>query len=283
MAEAEAGLKQAEEEHGRAQRLFDLNSLTKPEYEAAQAKVVVSQARLKEAQAQLSVNQASQSRARGAISEAHAALSDCVLNAPCDGVLVKRNIEEGSLVSGGTVAMTIADPAKIKVVFGVPDVNLKDLKLGQTLICTSEAAPGTEFRGKVSDIAPGADAKGRVFNVEVSLASSDHKLKPGMVVSIAVDKSDVLAGATRGDQKTETSNLVIPLSAVVRSTKNSDGYAVFIAQTRDGKVTRTGKKGRLGDVFGQMIAVQEGLSPGDIVVTSGSAQIGSGLEVKLLN
>jgi RND family efflux transporter MFP subunit len=53
------------------------------------------------------------------VGEARTALRDCVLASPIEGVVVKKRVEIGSFVSGGTVAFTVADVRTVKVVFAV--------------------------------------------------------------------------------------------------------------------------------------------------------------------
>jgi multidrug efflux system membrane fusion protein len=273
IVEAQAGVDQARLEFDRDAGLFEKESLTKPEYDSAKARLEVSQAKLSEARAQLKGNHATAARAAAVVDEVKLALKDCILVAPIDGVVLKKNVQEGSFVSAGTVAFTLADSTIVKVVFGVPDTELAKIRKGQLLNVTSEALPDQIFSGRVSEISPTADPRSRVFNVEVSVPNSRHLLKLGMVAALKVD----------GAGGSAKPSLSVPLTAVVRSSQNPDGYSVFIVENEGGKYTAKERPVQLGEAFGQKIVVVDGIKSGDTVVTAGSTRIANGEEVRVLN
>lgn len=271
LAEGNIALTQAKNEFARASRLFEKNALTKPEYEDAAAKLEINDARVREAAAQISVNQASARRVRAALDQTRFAAQDCILRAPIDGILIKRNIEDGTLVSTGTVACTLADASSLKVSFGVPDVKLGEMSMGKNVAVTLEAVPNRVFQGRVTDVAPVADPRSRVFNVEVTLPNPDRRLRIGMVASLVAQETPWRALP------------MVPLSAVVRSTTDPDGYEVFVAQSQGDKTIVQDRQVKVGDAVGAMITIVEGLQVGDEVITDGSTRVASGQEVRLLN
>jgi membrane fusion protein, multidrug efflux system len=270
--EGNASLQQAREEFERSSRLYQSNSITKPEYEAASTKLAVCEARVHEAAAQLNVNKATVRRAGAGLDEARLALHDCALIAPTDGTILKRSIEEGTLASNGTVAFTVADTQSVKVAFGLPDVKLKDVRLGQNLPVITEAVPGEVFRGMVTDIAPAADPKSRVFNVEVTIPNRKQLLRPGMVASLQTD-----------DPRPQVSLPAVPLTAIIKSSATPDGYAVFVVRDQGGKVIVEEQPVKLGEASGQLITVLEGLSLAERVVVNGTNKIATGQEVRIVN
>lgn len=276
IAEAQAAVDQAKLDFDRSAGLFAKESLTKPEYDASKARLEVSQAKLNQSRAQLKINHATAARAEAGVEEVKLALKDCILVAPIEGVVLKKNIQEGSLVSSGTVAFTLADSSVVKVVFGVPDTELAKIARGQLLNVTSEALPNQIFSGRVSEVSPSADPKSRVFDVEVSVPNPAHLLKLGMVAALKVDS----AGTAGTPAKAALS---VPLTAVVRSSQNPDGYAVFVVEEQGGKYTARERPVQLGEAFGQKITVVDGIKSGDSVVTSGSTRIANGEEVRVLN
>jgi len=271
LTESKTALEQARLDFERTERLFKDESATKPDYEAAKAKFEMNQSRVKEAEAQLQANEAGKTRVSAALSEAQVILSDRFLKASFDGIIIRRNIELDSLVNNGTVGFVIADTSSVKVFFGVPDVELANLKLGQSVTVTTEALPSEVFAGKISDIAPEADPRSRVFNVEVTLPNWHHKLKSGMVAAL-----------TSGTQANGKALPAIPLNAIVRSSVNPDGYAVFVAKQQDNKIVSEERQVTVGDAFGQMITVLSGLNSGEKVITNGSTRVVAGQEVRVI-
>jgi len=270
LAECLASLEEAQLNFDRGRILWDSNSLTKPDYDALKAKLEVSQSRVEEARARILVDKATESRLGAQFDEARLTLADCSLTAPSDCLVLKRNIEEGSLVTSGSVAYVVADTSSVKAAFGVPDVMLKELFAGQQLNVFTESLPGCKFPGRVSSISPEADPKSRVFEVEVTIPNPLLKLKIGMIASLTVQPGVVRAPA-----------MSVPLSSVVRSSQNANGYAVFVVEEKDGKFWARQRNVALGESFGNMIAVTKGLSLGDRVVTSGSARIADGEQVNI--
>lgn len=273
LKEAEVSLAQSRQEFERVARLYEKESVTKPDYESAKTRLEVAQTRVEGAKAQIESSRTAQDRAKSLIEQAKTNVRDCTVTAPISGIVLKRFIEEGSLASQGAPAFTLANADQVKVAFGVPDVELHNLNLGQTMSVTTEAVPHKVFEGKVSEIAGAADPKTRVFNVEVSLSNRTHELRPGMVASLVLKKQ-----ATAG-----LHDLSIPMTAVVRSSQRSDGYAVFVVEDRAGKLVATERQVELGEASGRLVEVLSGVQPGERVVTSGSTRIASGQEVKLNN
>ena len=126
VTEADADLRQATADYERASQLFENRSISKAEYDAAYARYTASQARR---------------------SQANISLGDATLRAPLDGVVLRRTAEVGSLAGPAAPAFTIADTRVVKVVFGVPDVVVARLELGETLPIQAEALPRRRVEG----------------------------------------------------------------------------------------------------------------------------------------
>jgi multidrug efflux pump subunit AcrA (membrane-fusion protein) len=76
--------------------------------------------------------------------------------------------------------------------------------------------------------------------------------------------------------------MVVPISAVVRSPTNVNGFGVFLTES-SGELTKVRAQDvTLGNTYGNMIAVETGLTLGQRVVTSGTNMIKNGDEVKII-
>lgn len=258
LAEAVATAEQAKQSFDRAKQLFASASLTKPDLEAAEAAFQVTQAKL--------------SGARALVQEAENALADCALRAPLDGVVMKRLVEVGSLVGPGTPGFVIADVSTVKVVFGAPDVMVRELVVGSEQAITTEALSGTVFRGRITRIAPLADPKSGVFDVEVSIPNVGDRLKVGMVAALQVSEP--------GDT---VSALAVPLTAIIKSKEQPDGYAVFVIQDQQGKQIARLQNVTLGAALGNRIAVSQGLRAGERVIVNGATLVTDGEQVRVVS
>ncbi len=206
--------------------------------------------------------------AKASIAEAELALGYCELRAPFSGWLVKRNVDEGQLVGPATAGFVISDVRSVKAVFGVPDIAMEHIRLGSPETVTTDAVPGT-FDGHVTSISPSADPKSRVYSVEVTIPNRDNRLKAGMIASITISS---------GTEKKRVD--VIPLTAVVRSLTQPNGFAVFMPEGTGDTVKVHQHDVELGATYGNLIAVEQGLKPGDRIVVSGATVIKDGETVR---
>jgi RND family efflux transporter MFP subunit len=256
LARAQANYDRAKLSFDRISVLYQNGAATKPDYDNANAQMLDGLASIQSAKA--------------SIAEARIALGYCDLRAPFDGWLVKRNVDVGQLVGPATNGFTISDVRSVKAVFGVPDTSMEHIRLGSPETITTEAVAGN-FNGHVTSISPSADPKSRVYSVEVTLPNSDNRLKAGMIASISI-------GGGRPNTRVE----VVPLTAVVRSPGNPNGFAVFVADETGDTVRVRTQDVTLGDTYGNNISVLSGLNNRDRVVTSGTNMIKAGDQVKVI-
>jgi RND family efflux transporter MFP subunit len=256
LARAQADNDKAKLTWDRVSALYASKSATKPDYDSAQTQLASTTASVSGAQAQLS--------------EANVALAYCSLRAPFNGWIVSRNVDLGTLVGPATNGFTLADTQSVKAVFGVPDVSMNRVRLGQHLSIVTDALP-QPFAGRVSAISPAADPKSRVFSVEVTIPNPHDRLKSGMIASLALDGSQL-----------PQSVLAIPLSAVIRNPGVANGFAVMIAEGGGDTETARLRAIELGDIYGNMIAAKSGLNSGESVITTGAAIVKNGDKVRII-
>jgi RND family efflux transporter MFP subunit len=283
--DAQATFDRSKLDYERARILFSTQSITKPDYDAskatyevAEAKFEVARGQLQSAEARVATSRAQIGAAESRIKTTEAStytasipLQDTNLRAPMTAVVIDRKIEVGTLVSTGATGFTLADLTSVKAAFGVPDLALQSLKLGDTLKVSSDALPGEEMSGQISRISPSADQNSRVFDVEVTIPNPEGKLKPGMIASLSVSE-----GAT-----TQIEVPVVPLTAVTRA-KDNAGYAVLVIEQRDGKPVARMRAVTLGESFGNAVAIKEGLRGGETIITTGVTQVRDGEVIQVI-
>ncbi len=285
-AEAEAAYARAKLEFDRAHNLFASRSLTKTDYDAAKTQLDVAEAKVSAARAQVRTAtaaakaaaaqvEAMQAKGRSAsevVKEARIPLGDTALRAPMDCTILKREVEVGTLVSPGRSGFVIADLRSVKALFGVPDRSVQNLKLGMPLTVTTEALPGQEFRGQITAISPAADPKSRVFDVEITMPNGNNVLKSGMIVSLEV----------QGESAPPADILVVPVNAVIQSKSNPGSYALLVVENQNGKPVARLRTVKLGDAYGNTVAVVEGVKKGDQVITTGATMVIDGDPLQII-
>lgn len=257
VAEAKARQLNDTEAYNRAVTLYSQQSMTAPEYDRAVKNYKVSNAQVIASEANLV--------------EADQNLSYCTLRPPSNGVLLQRKIEVGTLVRPGSEGFVLADVSAVKVLFSVPDIVLGDVSMGEPMEVTTRSIKDTIFVGRITEIAPAANTRSRVFNVEITIQNPENLLKPGMIASLNVAKTD-----------SEIPIFAVPLGSIVRSTNSQDGYAVFTIEEKEGKTFSNRRDVKLGNIYGNRVAVIEGLNLGERVITMGAQNIRSGQEVSIL-
>lgn len=254
LSAAQAQNAEATKDYERAKTLYASESLTKPDFDRAQAK--------------FDSTLAAVDQARANVHQAQLALQDADLTAPFSGYIISRNIELGNLAAPGTSAFSIADTSAVKIGFGVPDYAVRRLRLGQQFSIHLQDDP-KEYKGRVTSIAASADEKNRVFAVEVTVPNPNASLKPGMIASLSltgVHKAPVNA---------------VPLSAVVADPSSSGRYAVFVAKEQGGQWLAHLREVGLGETHESDVAV-DGVNPGEKVVVVGAAGLKDGDSIQVL-
>ena len=256
-AAAEAVFQKAKLDSDRATHLYDTQSITKPDFDAARAQYDASQEQLKSA--------------RALTSEAEIALRDTSLIAPFDGDIVKKAVELGAFVGPGVPAFAVAKTDTVKIVVGVPDTVVRSVKVGQPVDVAIDAFPTRTFHARISRMSSAADTITRNFEIEVAIPNHDHVLKVGMIGSLQFANAD---GADR------TSALLLPLSAVVQA---KDGkYGVFVvSDSSAGEVARLHSVD-IGTVNGSEITVVSGLQTGERIITTGANLLKDGQRIEVL-
>src|SRR6516165_397577 len=204
LARAQAENERAKLSFGRISALYAVGAATKPDYD--------------DTNAQVQATQASVDNGKASVAEAEIALGYCELRAPFDAWVLKRNVDVGTLVGPATNGFTLADTRSVKAVFGIPDTAMGQVRLGSPQTVTTDALPGS-FSGHITSISAAADPKSRVYTVEVRIYNPGNKLKAGMIASISI-------GGARKIQRVNA----VPLTAVIQSPDNPNGFAVFVAE-----------------------------------------------------
>ena len=95
---------------------------------------------------------------RASLDAAHYDLSEVTITSPIDGIVTRRNIEQGETVvigtmnNAGTVLLTIADMSILEAEIEVDETDVPSIQLGQQAEITIDALPDETFTGYVTEI-----------------------------------------------------------------------------------------------------------------------------------
>nr|WP_243137252.1 efflux RND transporter periplasmic adaptor subunit [Desulfofundulus thermobenzoicus] len=133
-------------------------------------------------------------RAQATLAEAQANLDEATVKAPCDGIIVAKNVNTGEMVTPGMPIFTIQQPEKNWVNVKVKETIVGQLKEGQEVTMTSAGFPGKTFNGRIEAIRQKPDFATRratndrgdkdliTYNVKIRL--DNPELKAGMTVTV---------------------------------------------------------------------------------------------------
>lgn len=172
--------------------LLDQGFVSQIEYERSMADAIAQQEALKARQAQLNAAQ----RLSG----------DTVITAPNAGVISKRTVEVGQVVSPNQPLMEIIDPSQLEFAANIPAEAQNQIMVGQHVPFTI-ANRSTQFVGQVSRISPQVDPATRQLTVYIAVNTEQAQgLRAGIYATGRVEYGQTQVG------------VLVPMSAVTVTT-----------------------------------------------------------------
>ena len=132
---------------------------------------------------------------RGIPISGNAASQKARITAPMTGVVIKKGVELGDMVTSGvssfnsgTVLFTVADLKSLIVRVNLNEVDIAKVHVGQPVRVTLDAYPQKVFHGKVTFVSPAAELveKIKVFKVEVTLDELGESFRTGMSANVEI-------------------------------------------------------------------------------------------------
>ena len=124
-------------------------------------------------------------QAQAAVVAARERLGHLSLEAPLDGVVLRRDGEIGEVVEPGQVVFWVGQLAPLWVVAEVDEEDIPVVERGQQTLIKADAFPGQVLEGRVASITPKGDPVSKSYRVRIDLPS-DTPLLIGMTVEINV-------------------------------------------------------------------------------------------------
>ena len=131
-----------------------------------------------------------------ALDESKERLKETDIFAPITGVIIRKLVEEGQIissgvsnVSGGTALAEIADMSRIFIIADVDETDIGNIREGQNVDITADAFYGKVFKGKVLRIAPKGIVENSItiFKVKIEIKGQGKNiLKPMMSSNVDI-------------------------------------------------------------------------------------------------
>lgn len=191
---------------------------------------------------------------------AKAQLAEMTITAPFDGYLGLRQVSEGAYVNNGTVITTLDELQNIKVEFSIAEHYLAEVQVGMPITVTNSAYGHIPFKGNVSAIDTRLDPVTRTVTVHGQLPNKDLKLRPGMLLNVKLELSNLNA-------------LQVPEKAILPLQSRQYVFTV----DSDNVVTQT--EVTIGQRIPGWVEIVAGVAEGDEVIVEGIQKVRTGITV----
>ncbi len=249
LAAAEGQLSEARSNFDRQRQLYDRGFLAKAGLERAEAALTTASSVADAAAAQFGI--------------ATRRLNDTALYADAPGVVTAIGAEPGEVVTPGRMIVQVAREEGMDAVFDVPENLLGLGGIDNVINVALSQNPGITAEGRVREVSPRADAVTGTFRVRVGLIDPPPELRLGSTIT----------GQTTFDP---VGSIEIPASAL---TSADDQPAVWVVDPA--ALTVSLRPITVGRFTPAAVVVQDGLQPGDVVVTAGVQALRPGQQVRM--
>ncbi|HUS30518.1 MAG TPA: efflux RND transporter periplasmic adaptor subunit [Kofleriaceae bacterium] len=231
---AQAQLELAQREVQRTEALVKGGALAQRELDRAQSQVTAAQAQVTQARAQLASSKSQ--------------LGDATVRAPISGVVAKRAVNTGDVVSPGSELYEVIDPSTMRLDASVASDDLSVIGVGKAVDFEVRGYPDQRFAGTIARIAPAADPVTRQIQVLVDIPNPGGKLIAGLYAEgrVSVNKREAL---------------IAPMSAI-----DASGDQPSVLRVKNGVVERTIVAIGVRDERAEVVEVTSGLAPGDVLL-----------------
>jgi RND family efflux transporter MFP subunit len=252
----QAELESSKANFGRAESLMKSGLIPASDFESRRTAWEVVQAQVELARAQ-------EGQAQAEIRELEIRLAQTKVYAPMDGLVARRHIDQGTIVTPSMPILTLVNLSTMVTMAGVPEQDVGRLRVGGRARVEVDAYGEQAFEGRVARIGPVLDPATRSATVEVEIANADGRLKAEMFARVTLDM-----GATRAA-------VIIPRDGLVY--RGSQPGVFLIERSRS-----TFHAIETGQTMGSDVEVLANLAPGTRIATRGSAMLREGDQVKIV-
>ena len=190
-------------------------------------------------------------------------LENCEMRAPYDGYIGKRELEVGmsAIQMQAPIELVMIDIVLANI--SVPENEISQFEKGQEAILEIPALNHLTTSGQVSHVGVVANSISRTYNVKINVVNENVLLKPGMVCEITISKP-------------LHNQLLVPISAITRTS----GKGAYVYMVNEQTKTAVKRNVKIGAIVNNKIAILDGISPGELIITSGVHKVFNNSKIK---
>jgi len=190
------------------------------------------------------------------------------IEAPADGIVLRRLAEPSELVAPGQPVIVLGDTSGGWIVSAaLPDRDIVRVRVGDVARVTLDAFPGREFGASVTELASAADPFTGTYEMKLSIDPAGARFVQGLVAKVEM----------AGDPGATVT--VVPVQALLEA--DGSEAIVYVVATREDHLVAERVPVRIGRLVGERVEVLEGLEAGAQVVTDGAAYLRAGQPVRI--
>ena len=227
----------AEQQYKRREELLDSKTISRSDVDEARLRV---------------------DNAKAQVATRQAIIGKMDITAPFAGWLGIRQVDLGEYLQPGAAIVPLETLDPIYVDFSLPERNIDQVSVGQSIEIAVQAFPDEVFTGQISAMNPGIDPGTRSLRIRATLENPQARLRPGMFAEVRTVLPE------------RPAVLTLPQTAI---TYNPYGDSVFVIQASEAGTVVQRRQVETGDVRNGRVEIVSGLQAGEQVVTVGQVKL----------
>jgi RND family efflux transporter MFP subunit len=255
IAEASAGLKNAQKDYDRFTSLYKQQSASAKELDNVTLQYSSAKSKLEEAK---------QMR-----NEVNAMLNYTSLTAPFAGIITQKTADAGSMASPGMPLLTIEQSGSYQVSASVPENTISQIHQGATAMITINAINKT-INGTITQVNQSSQYSGGQYMIKVSIPDKEKAgLYAGMYANVSIPVKQVVEAKKGSDE------VMVPLASIEHKDELTGLYTIGSNNTALLRWVRLGK------VYGDNVEVLSGLARDEQFIVRADGKLYNGISVKI--
>ncbi|PAB56921.1 efflux RND transporter periplasmic adaptor subunit [Anaeromicrobium sediminis] len=246
---AKANFDSAKINHDRVKRLYDQGIVSKSEYDNVNTLYLVAKAELRSAETGIAI--------------AKEAFSNTSIFSPMKGIVTRKDVSIGQVLSPGMELMEIRDISSVYMIVNIKQSDLSKVKLNQEVKIEIDSYGDKEFKGYIKEIGSIAKESNRTFKTKILIKNKDFLLKPGMFASCHIKTGN------------ENNLVYIPVKSLLGG--EGEYYTYVIDENKAKRVSV-----EIGEIINDNVVIKSGLQKDQVVAVTNLNQLKDEDLVKLL-